>query len=190
MPPQPPVQGTLPPVPQTQQTHVKSETYNPEQPSILETEEVLQEKKVPLEKNSMKEEEDRSQDELVQIAMGNVPLTPILGQPQAFPINGATTMNFPDLIQTQQMVQPPPTIDGQLKQNVKVTGNKPYHGGKNTALEIRKIPSELNNMVKLSEHFQKFGTITKLQVIVILVSWCLCKAFSHLPLPPFLFING
>jgi len=134
-----------------------SETYNPEQPSILETDEVLKETKISVDK--VKEDEDRSQDELVQIAMGNVPLTPILGQQPTFPINCAQTMNFPDLIQPQHIMRPAEP----MKQVVRVTGNKPYHGGKNTCLEIRKIPGELNNMVKLSEHFQKFGTITKLQ---------------------------
>lgn len=34
----------------------------------------------------------------------------------------------------------------------------------NRTLEIRKIPRELNNIAKLNEHFDKFGTIVNLQV--------------------------
>ena len=31
-------------------------------------------------------------------------------------------------------------------------------------LELKKIPRELNNIAKLNEHFQKFGTIKNIQV--------------------------
>ncbi|KAM6357500.1 RNA-binding protein 27-like isoform 3-T5 [Alca torda] len=34
----------------------------------------------------------------------------------------------------------------------------------NTKLEVRKIPSELNNITQLNEHFSKFGTIVNIQV--------------------------
>lgn len=50
--------------------------------------------------------------------------------------------------------------------------NKPNHQGfhkrvpfsPNTKLLVRQIPSELNNISKLNEHFSKFGTIVNLQV--------------------------
>uniref|UniRef100_A0A3B3DLC9 RNA binding motif protein 26 n=1 Tax=Oryzias melastigma TaxID=30732 RepID=A0A3B3DLC9_ORYME len=50
--------------------------------------------------------------------------------------------------------------------------NKPNHQGYhkrppfslNTKLLVRQIPSELNNISKLNEHFSKFGTIVNLQV--------------------------
>lgn len=153
MPAQPPQPSKVPPV-----STAGGDSYNPEQPSINEKNEVATETK------ARSEEVNHSQDELVQIAMGNVPLTPILGQP-AFAINGVHNMSFPDLIQHQQIIRPPVVIESQV---LNVAGKKPpYHGGKNTALEIRKIPAELNNMFKLSEHFQRFGNITKLQVHII-----------------------
>ena len=100
--------------------------------------------------------------------MGNIPLTPILGQPPVFPLSGTHNMSFPDLIQPHQIMQPSQVVVE--SQVVNITGNnKPYHGGKNTALEIRKIPAELNNMFKLSEHFQRFGNITKLQVQIFVI---------------------
>jgi len=34
----------------------------------------------------------------------------------------------------------------------------------NTTLEITKIPSEMNNITKLNEHFSKFGTLVNLQI--------------------------
>ena len=150
VPPPLPLQPTLP--------VTAGDSYNPEQPSIVEKDEVLTK---TISEDKKDGSENHSQDELVQIAMGNVPLTPILGQPPMYAINGAHSMSFPDLIQPQHIMRPPPPVESQV---VNVTGNKPYHGGKNTALEIRKIPAELNNMFKLSEHFQRFGNITKLQV--------------------------
>jgi len=114
--------------------------------------------------------DNRSQDELVQIAMGNVPLTPIVGQPNPLlTMNGASiahpqVMNFPDLIRPHSIHPSQILMDGKAPIVVELAGNKPYHGGKNTVLELRKIPKELNNMMKLSGHFQRFGMITKLQV--------------------------
>jgi len=146
-----------PPPPQPTPPGTTGDSYNPEQPSIVEKDEVL------TNTNEKKDISDNhSQDELVQIAMGNIPLTPILGQPPIFPLSSTHNMSFPDLIQPHQIIQPPQVVVE--SQVVNVTGNnKPYHGGRNTALEIRKIPAELNNMFKLSEHFQRFGNITKLQ---------------------------
>ena len=102
--------------------------------------------------------------------MGNIPLTPIVGQANPlFSLNGLgnpQAMSFPDLIQPQPVIAQP-TVGMQMGQPttvLEVPMGRPYQGGKNTVLEIRKIPRELNNMVKLGEHFQKFGTITKLQV--------------------------
>lgn len=50
--------------------------------------------------------------------------------------------------------------------------NKPNHQGyhkrppffPNAKLLVRQIPTELNNISKLNEHFSKFGTIVNLQV--------------------------
>lgn len=37
-------------------------------------------------------------------------------------------------------------------------------GAVNRTLQVRKIPSELNNIAKLNEHFGQFGQIVNMQV--------------------------
>jgi len=184
------------------------EPYNPEEPSITEVNENKIKKEIcsSLETNEVHttdrkdvDKDNLSQNELVQIAMGNVPLTPIVGsQANVFQLNGVLHPNHPTSMQPPRMVANPFVPDllqqaylppamsqqqqhyqqqlqmqqqhqQQQQQNfvnqqqsvVQVPVRHPYR--KNTVLEIRKIPAELNNMVKLSEHFQKFGTITKIQ---------------------------
>ena len=39
-------------------------------------------------------------------------------------------------------------------------------------LELKKIPRDLNNIAKLNEHFQRFGTITNIQVFNISLYTC------------------
>ncbi|XP_075774950.1 RNA-binding protein 26 isoform X1 [Pelodiscus sinensis] len=41
---------------------------------------------------------------------------------------------------------------------------KVQFGNENTKLELRKVPTELNNISKLNEHFSKFGNLVNLQV--------------------------
>jgi len=40
----------------------------------------------------------------------------------------------------------------------------------NVTLELRRVPSDMNNIAKINEHFARFGTLVNLQV------WC----FLHL----------
>ena len=236
----PPVQPIKPSTSVREEPSVPGEPYNPEEPSIeveesddikknvvsnsqtsTSTEETDSQGEVaPAQTVNTEEVDSRTQDELVQIAMGNVPLTPIVGtQPtNMFPMNGtynpdlmqqqhqqqqqqqqqqqhahlAPTQSMfpgtyvPDLIrhtflpvnnqqqyqlqlqqQQQQQQQQQAVLMNQQKLQqqpnvVPVSSKQPYH--KSPILEIRKIPAVLNNIVKLSEHFQKFGTITKLEV--------------------------
>ena len=158
-------------------------------------------------KSERVESDNRTHDELIQIAMGNVPLTPIVGSQSnnIFQINGAIStisqpqnhqqafqmyqnVPVPDILQqaylpmslsNQQQQQQAFHIQMQLQQQqqavmlaqqqqqqqtLQIPSRQPFH--KNTVLEIRKIPANLNNIVKLSEHFQKFGVITKIQVYI------------------------
>ncbi|XP_065668942.1 RNA-binding protein 26 isoform X2 [Hydra vulgaris] len=191
--------------PGSQQLVCAGEAYNPEAPAIEATESSVIKKDNSLSSKHEKVESDnRTHDELIQIAMGNVPLTPIVGtQPNnIFQINNAmSTMSqtqnhqqafqmyqnvpVPDILQqaylpmslaNQQQQQQAFHIQMQLQQQqqvamiahqqqqqqtLQIPSRQPFH--KNTVLEIRKIPANLNNIVKLSEHFQKFGVITKIQ---------------------------
>ena len=184
------------------------EPYNPEEPSI-EIDEVDKTKKGEVKETkvvTVDGEDNRSQNELVQIAMGNVPLTPIVGsQPSAFPFSNTVTTQqnlpphlpplrppvlhsqyMPDILQQthylpmsmasqqyhQQVQLQQQTYLNSLQQQqqipekqqqsvVQVPTQLPF---RKNVLEIRKIPAHFNTIAKLSEHFQKFGTITKIQV--------------------------
>uniref|UniRef100_A0A8C6VS05 RNA binding motif protein 26 n=1 Tax=Naja naja TaxID=35670 RepID=A0A8C6VS05_NAJNA len=55
------------------------------------------------------------------------------------------------------------------KQNFNRTNSPAFQkkmqfGNENTKLELRRIPTELNNISKLNEHFSKFGNLVNLQV--------------------------
>lgn len=193
---------------------VSGEPYNPEEPSIEVEEADVQKKdetdtssqtstEKDLKTDSNTEKDTRSQDELVQIAMGNIPLRPIVGsqpnnlfhlrggmmqhpQQQVMPTQSSFTNAYqpnlnqhtylPMAINSQQQYHQlqfqqqqaamlaAQNLQQQQQQQtvVQVQSSQPTHR-RNTVLEIRKIPRELNNIMKLSEHFQKFGTITKLQ---------------------------
>lgn len=184
------------------------EPYNPEEPSI-EVDEVDKAKKGDVKETktvTVDGEDSRSQNELVQIAMGNVPLTPIVGaQPSAFPFSNTVTTQqnppphlphmrppvlpnqyMPDILQQthylpmsmasqqyrQQVQLQHHTYLNSLQQQQQLPEQQPQSvvqvptqfPFKKNILEIRKIPVNFNTIAKLSEHFQKFGTITKIQV--------------------------
>ncbi|XP_043928850.1 RNA-binding protein 26 isoform X2 [Protopterus annectens] len=50
------------------------------------------------------------------------------------------------------------------KTGTQIFPKKVPYSGENTRLSLRRVPSELNNISKLNEHFSKFGTIVNLQV--------------------------
>ncbi|XP_065646403.1 RNA-binding protein 26 isoform X2 [Hydra vulgaris] len=183
------------------------EAYNPEAPAIEATESCIMKSDGSFSSKLERAESDnKTHNELIQIALGNVPLTPIVGtQPSnIFQLNSQLNTMQPQN-QTFQMYQNVPGSDilqqtylpislpnqqqhqqqqqafhiqMQLQQQqattilahqqqqqqqaaVQIPLRQPFHN--KTVLEIRKIPSNLNNIVKISEHFQKFGVITKIQ---------------------------
>merc|ERR1719450_88179 len=88
---------------------------------------------------------------------------PEIIQPTFLPMALTVQQQYHQLqIQQQQQAAAVLAHHQQQQQTLQtVVQSKPYR--KNTVLELQKIPAHLNNIVQLSEFFQKFGCITRVQ---------------------------
>lgn len=60
--------------------------------------------------------------------------------------------------------QGPIQAPGSVNHTVPVKSRVGFPKKFSDTLELKKIPRDLNNIAKLNEHFQRFGTITNIQV--------------------------
>lgn len=78
--------------------------------------------------------------------------------------------------QPSQPPQQPPAVPQQsatqtptsTNQTAPVKSRLSFSKKLSDTLELKKIPRDMNNIAKLNEHFQRFGTITNIQVCFIL----------------------
>ena len=76
-----------------------------------------------------------------------------------------TAMTMPPQVPIVSHVVPRPVSSLSAVPQAPVVASPPRRPFMNqTILEIRKVPKELNTVVKISEYFQKFGNIVNIQV--------------------------
>ncbi|XP_063738098.1 RNA-binding protein 26 isoform X2 [Eleginops maclovinus] len=133
----------------------ETDVYNPEAPSITNTSRPMYRHRV-----------NAQRPNLIGLTMGEVDHPPRDKIPNSMRI----------VMESNSRKRPPlPHDGGPPPKNPwfdKPNFNKPNHQGyqnrvpfsPNAKLLVRQIPSELNNISKLNEHFSKFGTIVNLQV--------------------------
>lgn len=135
----------------------ETDVYNPEAPSITNTSRPIYRHRV-----------NAQRPNLIGLTMGDV------DQPQRDKIPN-NSMRI--VMESDSRKRPAVSHEGGIPIKKpwfdKPSFNKPNHQGyhkrapfnsPNTKLLVRQIPSELNNISKLNEHFSKFGTIVNLQV--------------------------
>ena len=71
----------------------------------------------------------------------------------------------PSALPQQGVTQTPSTTD----QTAPVKSRLGFPRKLSDTLELKKIPRDMNNIAKLNEHFQRFGTITNIQVHLTLI---------------------
>ena len=92
----------------------------------------------------------------IVIHSDNTPAPPHEQQPPA--------LKQPSAMPQQAVTQAPGTKD----QTAPIKSRLGFPKKLSDTLELKKIPRELNNIAKLNEHFQRFGSITNIQVFRIL----------------------
>ncbi|XP_026234339.1 LOW QUALITY PROTEIN: RNA-binding protein 26 [Anabas testudineus] len=144
------------PAPLFTSDNYETDVYNPEAPSITNTPRPI-----------YRHRGNAQRPNLIGLTMAEV------DQPirEKIPNNSVRIV-----MESDSRKRPALSSDGGLPQKKpwfdKPNFNKPNHQGfhkrppffPNTKLLVRQIPSELNNISKLNEHFSKFGTIVNLQV--------------------------
>ncbi|KAI4830662.1 hypothetical protein KUCAC02_002278 [Chaenocephalus aceratus] len=133
----------------------ETDVYNPEAPSITNTSRPMYRHRV-----------NAQRPNLIGLTMGEVDHPPRDKIPN----------NMRIVMESNARKRPPLSHDGGLppkkpwfeKPNFNQPNHQGYHNrvpfSANAKLLVRQIPSELNNISKLNEHFSKFGTIVNLQV--------------------------
>ncbi|PIO30370.1 hypothetical protein AB205_0117730 [Aquarana catesbeiana] len=144
------------PIPLFPETY-EADVYNPEAPSMTNTSRPVYRHRVHAQRPN-----------LIGLTSGDMDLPP-----REKPANG----NVRIVVESESRKRNLPPVEAAIpvkkpwfdKQNFN-RGNPPnfpkkapFHS-ENTKLELRRIPSELNNISRLNEHFSKFGTLVNLQV--------------------------